>query len=98
MQNETLFPALRRVYPATIATPFVQPARAAAADTVGGVPAGQLNSSLTAVARASRREADSTPTIFLASALARLGPVLGVILLLWGLIAWSAGWLGALVG
>lgn len=41
-------------------------------------------------------QADSTSTIFLASAVGRLGPVLGIILLLWGLIAWSAGWLSAI--
>ena len=93
-----MFPALQRVYPAAMATPFVAQARAAATDTLVTVPAGHLYSSLSASGKTSLPQADSTSTIFLASAVGRLGPVLAVILLLWGAIAWSAGWLGAIAG
>ena len=41
---------------------------------------------------------ETTYTVFLASVLARLAPVLGLLLMLWGSIAWSAGWLRALGG
>jgi hypothetical protein len=96
MHNETLFPALRRVYPTVTGTPFVEQARAKTADTA---PAGSVagrRGSFSSAGDALPLQADSTSTIFLASAVGRLGPVLGVILLLWGLIAWSAGWLGAI--
>lgn len=96
MHNDTLFPALRRVYPRVAGTPFVEQARAKTADTATAGSAAGRCGSLSSAGDALHVQADSTPTIFLASAVGRLGPVLGVILLLWGLIAWSAGWLGAI--
>jgi hypothetical protein len=96
MQNEILFPALRRVYPTMTATPFVEQARAMATNTAGVASADARIGSYSTASDALRMPVESTSTLFLASAVGRLGPVLGVILLLWGLIAWSAGWLGAI--
>jgi len=96
MHNDTLFPALRRVYPTVTGTPFVEQARAKPVDTALAASAAGRRGSLTSAGDALHTQADSTSTIFLASAVGRLGPVLGVVLLLWGLIAWSAGWLGAI--
>lgn len=102
MQNDTLFPALQRVYPSVTGTPFVEQGRAKsvkAADAVSVlVPAAHTGSRACSDAGTQSIPADSTATIFLASALGRLAPVLGVLMLLWGLIAWSAGWLGAIAG
>lgn len=97
MHNDTLFPALRRVYPTVAGTPFVEQARAKTADTAAAASAASRRGSFSCAGDALHIQADSTSTVFLASAVGRLGPVLGVILLLWGLIAWSAGWLSALV-
>jgi len=102
MQNDTLFPALQRVYPSVKGTPFVEQGRAksvTAADAVSVLaPAADTGNSAYFAAGTQSMLADSTSTIFLASALGRLAPVLGVLMLLWGLIAWSAGWLAAIAG
>ncbi|HLU01483.1 MAG TPA: hypothetical protein VKZ94_01890 [Advenella sp.] len=98
MQNETLFPALQRVYPTLTGTPFVEQARVKADDVVPAAAAAGRHDPPSSSCEARGMQADSTATLFLASAVGRLGPVLGVILLLWGLIAWSAGWLGAIAG
>lgn len=98
MHNDILFPTLRRVYPTVTGMPFVEQARAQAADTVPAASVAGRRGSFSSAGDALRMPADSTSTVFLASAVGRLGPVLGVILLLWGLIAWSAGWLGAIAG
>lgn len=98
MQNESLFPALQRVYPTVTGTPFVEQARAKTADVALAVGAARGHGSVPSADDPLHMPAESTPTIFLASAVGRLGPVLGVILLLWGLIAWSAGWLGTIAG
>jgi len=99
MQNDTLFPALQRVYPTVTGTPFVEQGRAKTVDTAPAL-ARSVDSGCRAcsVAGTQTMPADSTATIFLASATGRLAPVLGVLLLLWGLIAWSTGWLGAIGG
>ncbi len=98
MHNDTLFPALQRVYPTVVGTPFVEQAHAKIADAAAATSAAGRQGSFSAAGDALHMPAESTSTIFLASAVGRLGPVLGVILLLWGLIAWSAGWLSAIAG
>lgn len=96
MHNDTLFPALQRVYPTVAGTPFVEQARVKPADAAPAASVAGRRPSFASADDALHIQADSTSTIFLASAVGRLGPVLGVILLLWGLIAWSAGWLSAI--
>ena len=102
MQNDTLFPALQRVYPSVTGTPFVEQGRAKTVKVADAAnvlaPAADSASGALSAGDTQAMPADSTSTIFLASALGRLAPVLGVLMLLWGLIAWSTGWLGAIAG
>lgn len=97
MQTERLFPALQRLYPAAAGKPFVQQARALEADVTHDRVDGPRAGAHAPKVSAEHATFDMTPTVFLASAAGRLGPVLGAVLLLWVLVAWSAGWLNVLL-
>jgi len=97
MQNVSLSPAMKRVCPA-VALPFVGHAPAM---PTAGQPDSNYRHRVQARAAGSALPNDvhdAAFTVFLASGFARLAPVLGLLLALWGSIAWSAGWLGALGG
>ncbi|ETF03507.1 hypothetical protein W822_09800 [Advenella kashmirensis W13003] len=99
MQNVSLSPVMKRVCP-TVASSFVSHAAVLpnAADPVSASSARHQNQVHAVGSALSCDMNETTYTVFLASVLARLAPVLGLLLMLWGSIAWSAGWLGALGG
>ena len=99
MQNVSLSPAMKRVCPA-VASSFVGHAAAVprAAEPVSALSARHQNPVRAVGSTLPCDVNETTYTVFLASVFARLAPVLGLLLVLWGSIAWSAGWLGALGG
>lgn len=99
MQNVSLSPVMKRVCPA-VASSFVSHAAVllGAAEPVSTSSAGLQNPVRAAGSTSLCDVNETTYTVFLASVFARLAPVLGLLLTLWGSIAWSAGWLSALGG
>jgi len=90
---------MKRVCPA-VASSFVSHAAVlpSAAEPVSTTSAGHQNQVRAGGSTVPCDVNETTYTVFLASVFVRLAPVLGLLLVLWGGIAWSAGWLGALGG